>query len=203
MLTKRRIYLTFVVGLVIVGTGLVLLDRYCPASGLGFTKSRREIHRLKNRSVVPATTDYDNRVTLQALLERGNDETRWSQTRAAAIEGYVVSVERKRTELANCYSPCRRDIHINVALRTDATPEQQVVAEVTPYFERWAQANELDWGVDALKRTLVGHWCRVEGWLFFDEQHADESANTFKQGSDLWRATAWEIHPVIKIEILR
>ena len=44
---------------------------------------------------------------------------------------------------------------------------------------------------------------KLEGWLFYDAEHAKESAHTFKQGSDLWRATAWEIHPVTRVEIVR
>src|SRR4030095_4037524 len=127
MVRSRRVYLTFVIGLVLIGAGFVILDRYCPASGLGFTASRRAVHRLKNRSTLPASENYDNRVTLQALLQPGNDEARWSEASGAAVEGYVVSVGHARTELANCYSPCRRDIHIKLALRTDAPPKQQFV----------------------------------------------------------------------------
>jgi hypothetical protein len=203
MVRRRRIFLTLVVALLMIFVAAVVLDRYCPASGLGFTESRRRIHGLKNRNNFPSQSDYDKRVTLEALLQRGNDQGRWSETNAAVIEGYVVSVHKGRPELANCYSPCRRDIHINLALRTDAPDDQQFVVEVTPDFQRWANANSIDWTDETLKRTLVGHWCRIEGWLFFDQQHADESANTFKEGSDIWRPTAWEIHPVTKIEVLR
>ena len=137
------------------------------------------------------------------MLQPGDDENRWSQARAARIEGYVVSVGRAGVELANCYSPCRRDIHINLALRSDAPVSEQVVVEVTPNFERWIATTGVDWSEEALKSTLVGRWCRFEGWLFYDRQHGKESTNTFEQGSDVWRATAWEIHPVTKIEVLR
>ena len=114
-----------------------------------------------------------------------------------------MSVGRAGIEMANCWSPCRRDIHINLALRPDVPPTEQVVVEVTPHFERLVKTQGLDWSAETLERTLVGRWCRFEGWLFYDRHHAKEATNTYKEGSDVWRGTAWEIHPVTKIEIVR
>ena len=199
----RRFSIALVITTVLALFGVVILDRYCPPSGLAPTSARRAVHRLKNRTSLPQSNDFDPQVTLQAMLQPGDDENRWNQARAARIEGYVVSVGRAGVELANCYSPCRRDIHINLALRMDAPVTEQLVVEVTPNFERWVRSEGLDWSEEALKRTLVGRWCRFEGWLFYDRQHAKESTNTFEQGSDVWRATAWEIHPVTRIEVVR
>jgi len=200
---RRRYLITLVIVILSLALTFVLLDRYCPASGLPFSSARRAEHRLKNRVSLPSSQDFDGSVTLAALLQPGDDQSRWSEARAARIEGYVVSVGRAGIEMANCWSPCRRDVHINVALRTDAPAKEQVIVEVTPHVERWAAANGLDWSAQTLERSLVGKWVRFEGWLFYDSGHAKESANTFKEGSDLWRATAWEIHPVTRIEILR
>ena len=200
---RRRYLITLVIVILSLALTFVLLDRYCPASGLPFSSARRAEHRLKNRVSLPSSQDFDGSVTLAALLQPGDDQSRWSEARAARIEGYVVSVGRAGIEMANCWSPCRRDVHINVALRTDAPAKEQVIVEVTPHVERWAAANGLDWSAQTLERSLVGKWVRFEGWLFYDSGHAKESANTFTEGSDLWRATAWEIHPVTRIEILR
>jgi len=200
---RRRYLITLVIVILSLALTFVLLDRYCPASGLPLTSARRAEHRLKNRVSFPSSQDFGGSVTLAALLQPGGDQSRWSNARAARIEGYAVSVGRAGIEMANCWSPCRRDVHINVALRTDAPANEQVIVEVTPHLERWATANGLDWSAQTLERSLVGKWVRFEGWLFYDSGHAKESANTFKEGSDLWRATAWEIHPVTRIEILR
>jgi hypothetical protein len=43
----------------------------------------------------------------------------------------------------------------------------------------------------------------LEGWLLFDREHAGESENTAPGRAANWRATAWELHPVTKIEIIR
>jgi hypothetical protein len=202
--TKRRGYLiSLLVAAFLLGIAVIILDRYCPPSGLPLTPARAEAHRLKNRTTLPQSSDFDSMVTLEAMLEKGHDEKRWSQTRAARIEGYVVSVGKAGIELANCYSPCRRDIHINLALRTNAPAGEQVVVEVTPNLQRSSSSIGTDWSEETLQRTLVGRWCRFQGWLFFDREHAKESTNTFEQGSDVWRATAWEIHPVTKIEVVQ
>jgi len=199
----RRLIIAIVVTAFIVGAFIFLGDRYCPASGLPLTAARRAEHMLKNRSSFPRTEDFDSQVTLAAMLQPGADENRWSQMHAARVEGFVVAVGRAGIELANCWSPCRRDIHIDVALRTDAPPKEHVIVEITPRLERWAAANGLDWSAETLQRTLVGKWVRFEGWLYYDSAHAKESSNTFKEGSDMWRGTAWEIHPVTKVEIVR
>ena len=203
MLLKRRNLIVLAVTIGVLVAAVLFLDKYCPPSGLAITSARREVHRLKNRTSFPQQSDFDSAATLSAILQPGNDENRWLQSRAARVEGYVVSIGRARPELANCYAPCRRDIHINLALRTDAPPSEQLVVEITPNFERWAAAQGLDWSAKTLNGTLTGHWCRFEGWLFYDREHAKESRNTYESGEDLWRATAWEIHPVTKIDVLR
>jgi hypothetical protein len=88
-------------------------------------------------------------------------------------------------------------------LRTDAPPTEQMVLEVTPYFERLVAAQGGDWSEGKLRVTLLGRWCRFEGWIFFDKGHAKESTNTFEEGNEIWRATAWEIHPITRIEVVR
>jgi hypothetical protein len=49
----------------------------------------------------------------------------------------------------------------------------------------------------------VGHWVQFEGWLYFDLGHATEAENTAPGNPENWRATAWELHPVTKITVLR
>jgi hypothetical protein len=175
---------------------LVVLRDYCPTSGLALSESRRQFHQLKNRTALPQQSDFDSRVTLEALLQPGQDQSRWSTSRAANIEGYVVSISSGPLEAANCY--CRRDIHIMLASRPDARPREQVVLEVTPRFE-----TTKEWSLETLQHELTGHRVRFEGWLFFDSSHAGESENMAPGTTNNWRATAWELHPITKIEILK
>lgn len=203
MLSSRRTWV--VIGVVVVSliTLWLVLARNCPSAGLALTSRARQLHRLKNRTAAPRAADFDSRVTLAALLERGNDTHRWSVERAARIQGEVIDVAYARPEATNCFSPCRRDIHIAIAARKGAAKNEQVIVEITPRFQDWATSQGIDWSAETLKNQLVGHWCEFEGWLYFDGGHDEESENIAPGHADNWRATAWEIHPVTKITVVR
>lgn len=175
----------------------LILALNCPSAGIALTTRARNLHRLKNRTSVPNATDFDPTITLDALLQPGNDTNRWSNNRAAHIQGEVIDVAYARPEATNCFSPCRRDIHILLATHKDAAKTETVVVEVTPNFQtdRWSE--------QTLQAQLVGHWCEFEGWMYYDAGHAEESENISPGKPDNWRATAWEIHPVTKIAVIR
>lgn len=175
----------------------VVLALNCPSAGIALTTRARDLHRLKNRTSPPQATDFDSRVTLDALLQPGDDTNRWSTNHAARIAGEVIDVAYARPEATNCWNPCRRDIHIVVATRKGVAKSEHVVVEVTPNLQRG------DWSEKTLQAQLVGHWCEFEGWLYFDAGHAEESENISPGEPDNWRATAWEIHPVTKITVIR
>jgi hypothetical protein len=198
---RQRTVLTLVVIAGLLFASLFLFAYNCPPSGIAFSSERRELHRLKNRTTLPETSDFDERVTLLSLLQPGDDSARWSATRAAKIEGYVVSVAAARTELANCY--CGRDTHIHISSRPDAPAHEHVVLETTPRMEAWARSRGWDWSAETLKRELTGRLVRFEGWLLFDSGHAMESENISPGRQHNWRATAWEIHPVTTLEVIK
>lgn len=172
-------------------------------NGVSFSARMHALNKLKNRTLLPQESDYDDRVTLNALLQHGDDSARWSNASAARVEGYVVSVKDGSVESPNCYSFFRRDTHIEVALTTDAPPRERVELEVTPRIREWAKGQGQDWSTRALASELVGHWCRFEGWLLFDTGHDEESENVRPGGDKNWRATAWELHPVTSIKVIR
>lgn len=176
---------------------------YCPAEGAAVSPGGREFARLKNRVGVPGPQDFDGSVTLEALLRPGEDVGRWSESRAGKVEGYVVEVAEGGIEAANCYSYRERDVHIYVASREDAPRLEWLVVEVTPRMKERASGLGWDWTAAALRRGLLGRRCRFEGWLLFDREHAGESENTAPGAHGNWRATAWELHPVTAIEVLR
>ncbi len=175
----------------------------CPAGGAALTPGKREFMRLKNRDAAPSPRDFDVNVSLEALLRSGEDRGRWAESRAGRVEGYVVEVVEGGIEAANCFSYRERDLHIHVAARADAPRTQWVVVEVTPRARRSASESGRDWSAAALGAELVGRRCRFEGWLLFDREHADESENTAPGARGNWRATAWELHPVTSIEVLK
>jgi hypothetical protein len=190
-----------VIGLLI--TVWVALAQHCPSAGIGLTTEQRTLHRLKNRTAFPQAADFDTRITLDQLLQPGNDYDRWSIGRAARIQGYVIDVAYAGAEAANCFNPCRRDIHILIATRKEAAKTEQVVLEVTPKLNDWATEQGMDWSEQTLQAQLVNHWCEFEGWLYFDVGHAEQAENTAPNNPTNWRATAWEIHPITKITVIR
>ena len=199
---KRTLLLVGIVLAVLIAVWLVFaLD--CPSTGFALTSRARNLHRLKNRTAFPQAADFDSTITLEQLLRPGDDSNRWSVDRAGRIQGQVIDVAYARPETANCYNPCRRDIHILIANRKQAAKNEQVVVEVTPYFQDWAPEKGMDWSEQSLQAELVGHWCEFEGWLYFDVDHNEESENTAGHKPGNWRATAWEIHPVTKITVIR
>jgi hypothetical protein len=137
------------------------------------------------------------------LLQPGDDTNRWRSDRGARIQGEVIDVAYARPEATNCFSPCRRDLHILVAARKDAAKYEQVVLEVTPNLRDVAGRKGMDWSEASLRTQLIGHWCEFAGWLYFDVGHAEESENIAPRKADNWRATAWEIHPVTEIQVVR
>ena len=199
---KAGLILLVIVVLTSAGSAL-LPGSVCPAGGAAVTPSGREFGHLKNRTEVPGVSDFDPGVSLEALLRPGADRGRWSESRAGRIEGYVVEVKAGGIEAANCYSYRERDVHIHVAARPDAPRTEWLVVEVTPRVRRRVAESGLDWSADALREKISGRWCRFEGWLLFDREHADESEHTAPGSTGNWRATGWELHPVTSIEVLR
>ena len=171
----------------------------CPVQHALIGEEERALIARKNRTQPPADTDVDRGATLEALLAAGDDRARWSDERAASLEGYVVSVQPGAIEFANCLSFTERETHIDLALVRDAARTERMVLEVTPPMREWARQRGLDWSLPAL-RALVGHRARFEGWLLWDLEHVDESENTNPGHSRNWRRTAWELHPVTAIE---
>lgn len=182
---------------------LFIVQSNCPASGITLSAEKAAFVRLKNRTALPQDADFDRHVTLETLLQPLDDRGRWSESRAVVVEGYVVGVGAGGIEAANCFSPIRRDTHIYLSSRREAHTRERLVAEVTPRIRDWARHHGRDWSETALRRELVGRWCRVEGWLLFDREHEEEAENTSPGRAGNWRATAWEIHPVTSIEVLR
>lgn len=196
IVTKRHYV---VIGLV----ATVLLIHYTCAWELFLPSSKRALSALKNRTAIPAESHYDPAVTLEAMIRRGADRDRWSSLRAARIEGYVVDVHDAGIELANCLSFSRRDAHVEVALRPNAPARARVILEVTPPIRDWATQQGMDWSTTTLQRDLIGRRVRFEGWLLFDTEHDYDSENIRPGRTDNFRATAWEIHPITSIAIIK
>jgi hypothetical protein len=182
---------------------LALFSSSCArcVSDLLLLPEKRAFNALKNRTALPSPADFDPRASLAAMLEPGDDRSRWQQTRAGVIGGFVVRIHDAGPESANCFSATRLDTHIEIAERPDDPPNRRVIVEITPPMRDRAGQRGIDWSTPTLQREFTGKWVRVEGWFLFDDEHDEESENTRPGYRDNWRATAWELHPVTAIQL--
>ena len=195
----------------------------CPMEGSAKTECTQERNRLKNRwDKEPTAGDINADVTLAEMLRKGNDEDRWSDEDGAEITGYVASVEPTGAESCNCDddSEGHTDLHINVVASPKVANSQnyecrRVIVEITP---RWQFLKH--WTFDQVRSEIEHKWVTFRGWMFFDRYHLHESYNTRNskstacggkkgpfpcngpKGKTLWRASAWEIHPVTSYTVL-
>ncbi len=176
----------------------------CPLVGSAAQANRQASNRKKNRLTPPLAGVIDGNATLTAILQTGDDETRWSDTRGASIVAYVIEVKKGSQETVNCgdTDSAYIDTHIDVVQHpTDTAKRTHLIVEVTPRWREFVSHRGTDWTTRTLKQTLEGHWVRFTGWLFWDFEHVDASEHTNAGAAGNWRATAWEIHPVTQIKI--
>lgn len=174
----------------------------CPPEGNAKHERISCLNKFKNRIEFPLPIDIDTLTTLKKILEPGNDCNRWENNKAVCIVGYVYDVKSGGVETCNCKDANQKDTHIEVLIDPMKNEKmQRMVVEVSPRIRKLMFAKGINWDTKTLRDKLLGHWVKFEGWLFFDEEHANAAENTNPGRERNWRATAWEIHPVTNIEI--
>lgn len=178
-----------------------------PCGPTGDSKEQyvQALDQLKNRVAPPNIISQS--ITLEEMLQPGDDRIRFRPDEGATITGYVADVLPGGMESCNCHAAnlLNRDTHIIlVAAQKDAKKRRRhVIVEVTPRVRKFHPG----WTTDRLRVALKGKRVTFTGWMFFDEEHAQNSFNTAPRGSvkgntgSVWRATAWEIHPVTDISV--
>jgi uncharacterized protein YraI len=179
--------------------------RGCPPEGSATQTFRQQSNRLKNRVARPAASDIDTSITLDAILQPADDRNRFDSSQGASIVAFVVNVKPGGNETVNCGETevAYIDTHIELIgdpQRTDKT--RRVIVEVTPRWRAYSAAQHEDWSTSALKQRYMGRWVRFTGWMFWDFEHAGNATNTASAGAtNVWRATAWEIHPITEMQL--
>jgi hypothetical protein len=180
-------------------------DSACPPEGNAKNERIRELNKLKNRKEFPGLKDFDTIISLQKILQPGKDLSRWNTNQVARIKGYVYEVKSGGTETCNCKATEKdlKDTHIEIILdpMNDGKIRRMIV-EITPGFRKIMKERGMDWSTSSLRDKFLGRWVQVEGWMFYDEEHAYSSENSNPGNGNNWRGTAWEIHPVTKLEVI-
>jgi hypothetical protein len=155
------------------------------------------LNPYKNRVNIP--DQVDSAITLEKILIKGNDSSRFKNSDGAVIQGYVSLVKLAGPESCNCdkTDPADRDVHIEIAVAPNEKDKSKLmIVEITPKIRA-----KKSWSMDTLT-ALTGHLVEFSGWMMFDAIHADVSANTAK-GTTIQRATAWEVHPVLSFHRIK
>ena len=191
-------WVVFIAALLGLGSGL--LTGGC---GVFFGAQGRFLLEQKNRTEVPGQYEpltFQAFIALPALSADYTDSewvvVRAQSGRAVSLEGYLAEVRQIHDGLNYGWLPWKGDLHLH--LRDQPQPGcfpggargEQIVTEVTPAF----QPPKTGWSLEALRGLCERQArVRVSGWPLHDFQHLD--------GVGRWRVSAWEIHPVTKIEV--
>src|SRR5262249_53937163 len=186
---------------------------------------RPKVEQLDVPSFLRKVAAYDT--TLKAnrradLDQRRKGELRGFENQIVSLTGWLNLAYPTKAESANCGDATFHDWHLEVSAQPmnrpprvgDMTP---IVCEVTPRTEKllYDQGMRL-LALAGLIRLLDNSYqptkhpppkIRVTGYLMWDDLHNDPDAVGPKVkliGDDKfhhpWRATAWEVHPVLKVE---
>jgi hypothetical protein len=177
--------------------------RGCPPEGDGGDPA---LNRLKNRIDEGnyMTTAFDAIAQLQwpKAVERRN-RAKWSASDRDAVaryegipvsvEGYLAASRLEGPESPNCHGADAefRDFHIWLTKTAGDDRQGSIVVETTPPV----RDKHPNWRTDLLGQIArKDQRVRISGWLLLDPEHPDQVGKT--------RGTIWEVHPVMKIEVL-
>jgi len=174
----------------------------CPPQGMG---GDSELNLLQNRvddgKYTPVTFDSITTLTWPKSVEQV-DMKDWSALNRSFIsqyeglpimvEGYFGNLREDLPQPANCNRTNGSNLDWRISLTQNPKDDrsQAIMAVVTPRVRLGH-----NWTIDQIHAVLIGAHApvRVYGWLYFDPNHPDDVGVT--------RATLWEIHPVMQIEL--
>ncbi len=181
----------------------------CPVEGdaTAMTRSDPDLNVLKNRTTVP--TDGFKPMHFDDLAQQEvpdgvskKHRAKWpeetltavksEEMRAIQVSGFLLKKKLEGPEGPNCHSTDQsdRDFHIWLANTSEDERADAIVVEVTPRV----RAEHPNWTSTNLGRLITNKTkVRISGWILLDPEHPDQVGKT--------RATVWEIHPILKIEV--
>jgi hypothetical protein len=179
----------------------------CPLSGSG---GDRPLNEIKNRTDMAS---HWRDTSVQSLIEldwpqtiNEKDRLNWSSKDMKAvkknegtpirIKGWLAAAKKEEEESCNCNSQTDVDYHLwIVADKSKADKDhrgESVVCEVSPRV----RALHTGWDIKHIGKIVESMTkVRLSGWLLMDQHHAEQLGE--------FRATLWEIHPIMIFEIER
>jgi len=188
---KKYLVMLFVIVISQIGK-----SQTCPDYGSASNQRLKILNVLKNREIVESKIDKS--VTIDSILKFGNDTGRFSDNKYICVVGYCVLAKWGGPESCNCKTDDKSQWDIHLVISSDSNISNQdscIIVEITRKYRNLH---------DPIKPSdFVNHKLSISGYMFRDDEHLGESINTTTTGTKhCFRKTSWEIHPVVKIEIL-
>jgi len=181
---------------------LFIFSGACPQKGDSGNAAHQKLDSYKNRSVqskgAPIVVDL-YKLTMKNAGR--NDETSFNDEEWASVSGLIVLVKKGGSETCNCHSIKDTDMDWHIEL-APYSPDDPIHTEEVPFDKRSVMICEVSrYTKSATGLTykelegLKGKLVTITGYMFFDQEHKQNAYNTNPKGTDIWRGTAWEIHP--------
>ena len=185
------------------------------------------VEPLDTAGFLKKVREYDSRLQSQRrgeLTAAQKDELDSYENQVVSLTGFLVLAYAGPPETTNCASPVFHDWHLEIfESPTDHAPQvgdpTLIICEVTPRTEQriyldGARIQSLAgfFRLQDASYKAIGHKAhkvRLTGYLMWDDEHngsADVGSNIQYFSNNgfhhPWRSTAWEIHPVIRVEVI-
>ncbi len=169
----------------------------CPLGG----KPVSHDDSMKNRYDIPThykAMDFDELAALKYTDELPKG--------AISFTGYCILIKSGGSETCNCKSKDKTamDVHIEITRDSKHTSNKDaLVCEINGRVQAIMAAQGIDWSMPTIKKMLVGHTVEIGGYSFADDHHKQNSVVDNPNGTDDWRITTIELHPVTHIKVIQ
>ena len=186
------------------------------------------VESLDTASFLKKVREYDSRIQGKRrgdLTAAQREELDECESRIVCLTGWLVLAYAGPPETTNCGDEMFHDWHLEIFEKpSDHAPQvgdpTPIICEITPRTERiiFRDGTRIQslagfFRLQDASYKATGHKAqkvRVTGYLLWDDDHngsADVGSTIQRFGRNglhqPWRSTAWEIHPVMKIEVIQ
>jgi len=174
------------------------------------------LNALKNRDVAPEAYVHTTVAAMvadkpDALKEKAIRRDKWQdenhakalvpkESKGIEVIGYLAGVTVEKEESCNCADLKHKDHHMWLVANPKEKQAKSMVVEISPRLLN----DHPDWPKLASKAHRDGTLVRIRGWRTFDQEHPEQLHDrTSHTGKILHatRATLWEIHPILEIDV--
>jgi hypothetical protein len=186
------------------------------------------VESLNTAAFLEKVRECDSRIRSEhrsQLTAAQKDQLDSYENQIVSLTGWLALAYAGPPETTNCASAIFHDWHLEIFERpNDHAPrigdQTPIICEITPRTERLLYRDNVRiqsltefFRLQDTSYQATGHKAqkvRVTGYLLWDDEHnasADVGSTIQYIGSNgyhhPWRSTAWEIHPVMKIEAIQ